>query len=93
MTKLIDNDFINLINLLKEIKDEIFIKKEDKDKKQVELINSFKDSPELLLKLLKETDKPYKNIKDIKTLLKGKGFDKQIKDSTIKFLLENIDFN
>lgn len=92
MTKINDNDFMILYNLLKEIKDEIFIKPEDIDKKRHDLIENFKDTPEFLIKCLNETVKPYKSIKDIKILLKSKGFTITVKDSMIKFIIENIEF-
>lgn len=93
MSKLLDSDLNNLIEIIKKNKASIFLTTDDIDKKRHDLINSFKETPELLITLLNQTTKPYKNIKDVKSILISAGFTKQLKDSTIKFLLENIDFN
>ena len=87
MSKLKIEDLNTLIEGIKTHKDEIFISEEDISKKRITLIDSFKDSPELLMKLLNETSKHYKPIKEVKKILGVK-----CKDSIIKFLIENLDF-
>ena len=91
MTKLSIENYINLINILKENKDDIIYSKDSLDKKRHELIETYKDTPEILMKLLHETNKPYKSYKDIKEILKGKGFDCKVKDTVIKTILENVE--
>lgn len=91
--KLTIDELNQIIKIIKNNKDTIFYKQEDVDKKRHDLIEIYKDSPELLMKLLHETIKPYKSYKDIKNVLKLNGFDKKIKDSVLKVLLENLNFN
>ena len=91
MTKISKTEFLGLIDIIKKYKDEIFISQENIDKKRHELIDAYKDTPELLMKLLHETIKPYKNIKDVKKLLKLKGVEIKVKDTILKFIIENIE--
>lgn len=92
MTKLTTEDLNQIINIIKTNKENIFFTTENIDKKRLDLINTFKESPELLMKLLNETTKPYKSIKEIKKTIQLGGFIKPIKDTQLKFILENINF-
>lgn len=82
-----------LLDIIKENKAEIFISEEILTLNRHNIIETYKENPDLLMKLLKETTKAYKPIKNIKNLLIVKGFTTPIKDKTLKLILENFNFN
>ena len=90
-TKISQTDFNALIEVLRNFKLEIFYNQEEQDKKSHEIIDNFKDNPEVLFKILHDTLKPYKSMKDIKKLLKDKNIDVKVKANIIKFILDYIE--